>query len=68
MSVVISTHKSAESENFVYHVTQCHNLNTISAPILLEKEYQLYTQQGLKFYPALFVNGDLFRVRLICSS
>lgn len=34
-------------------------------PNLLEKEYRLFVDQGLKFYPALFVNGDIYRGDLL---
>jgi len=48
--------------NFDFKIQECIKENTIMNPVLLKKEFDLFTTQGLKFYPALFVNGELFKV------
>lgn len=46
---------------FEFKIQECVKENTLLNPVLMKKEYDLFTTQGLKFYPALFVNGDLFK-------
>ncbi|EAR87352.1 PA domain protein (macronuclear) [Tetrahymena thermophila SB210] len=50
----------AKKDSFTYEIKEC-RVAEIEKGKLLEQEYKLFTEQGLKFYPALFVNGSPYR-------
>ncbi|KAL4494047.1 hypothetical protein ABPG72_016003 [Tetrahymena utriculariae] len=50
----------AKLAGFAYETKKC-ILAEIEKGKLLEQEYNLFMEQGLKFYPALFVNGSPYR-------
>ncbi|KAL4465896.1 hypothetical protein ABPG74_004133 [Tetrahymena malaccensis] len=50
----------AKQKSFAYEIQEC-RLAEIQKGKLLEQEYKLFIEQGLKFYPALFVNGSPYR-------
>ncbi|KAL4494048.1 hypothetical protein ABPG72_016004 [Tetrahymena utriculariae] len=50
----------AQQASFAYEIQEC-RLAEIEKGKLLEQEYNLFIEQGLRFYPALFVNGSPYR-------